>query len=131
MLGAIARTTGPNNGSLEIAGDFAISGQGAASVGQTANKVGRTTGWTQGLVTRTCVNTGVSASNIVLLCQDFVENTVPIVAGGDSGSPVFRVNNSGRATLLGNLWGGNSSGTLFVYSPIANIEHELGPLTTF
>jgi len=131
MLGAIARTTGPNNGSLEIAGDFAISGQGAASVGQTANKVGRTTGWTQGLVTRTCVNTGVSASNIVLLCQDFVENTVPIVAGGDSGSPVFRVNNSGRATLLGNLWGANSSGTLFVYSPIANIEHELGPLTTF
>jgi hypothetical protein len=129
-LGAIARTTGPNNGSLEIAGDFAIIGEGAATVGQTANKVGRTTGWTQGQVTRTCVNTGVSASNIVLLCQDFVENNLQIVAGGDSGSPVFRINN-GRATLLGNLWGGNASGTLFVYSPIANIERELGPLTTF
>jgi hypothetical protein len=72
----------------------------------------------------------VSGSNIVLLCQDFVENNVQIVAGGDSGSPVFRINSSGRATLLGNLWGGNSSGTLFVYSPIANIERELGPLTT-
>jgi len=130
-LGAIARTTGPNNGSLEIAGEFSISGDGAAIVGQTANKVGRTTGWTQGRVTRTCVNTGVSASNIVLLCQDFVENDRQIVAGGDSGSPVFRINNSGRVTLLGNLWGGNSSGTLFVYSPIANIERELGPLTTF
>jgi hypothetical protein len=130
-LGAIARTTGPNNGSLEITGQFSISGEGAATVGQTANKVGRTTGWTQGHVTRTCVNTGVSASNIVLLCQDFVENTVQIVGGGDSGSPVFRINNSGRVTLLGNLWGGNSSGTLFVYSPIANIERELGPLTTF
>jgi hypothetical protein len=130
-LGAIARTTGPNNGSLEIAGEFSISGEGAALVGQTANKVGRTTGWTQGRVTRTCVNTGVSASNIVLLCQDFVENNRQIVAGGDSGSPVFRINSSGRATLLGNLWGGNSSGTLFVYSPIANIERELGPLTTF
>jgi len=130
-LGAIARTTGPNNGSLEIAGEFSISGQDAAIVGQTANKVGRTTGWTQGRVTRTCVNTGVSASNIVMLCQDFVENNLEIVAGGDSGSPVFRINNSGRATLLGNLWGGNSSGTLFVYSPIANIERELGPLTTF
>ena len=130
-LGAIARTTGPNNGSLEIAGEFSITGNGAATVGQTANKVGRTTGWTQGRVTRTCVNTGVSASNIVLLCQDFVENDRQIVAGGDSGSPVFRINNSGRVTLLGNLWGGNSSGTLFVYSPIANIEHELGPLTTF
>jgi hypothetical protein len=130
-LGAIARTTGPNNGSLEIAGEFSIIGEGAATVGQTANKVGRTTGWTQGRVTRTCVNTGVSASNIVMLCQDFVENNLQIVAGGDSGSPVFRINNSGRATLLGNLWGGNSSGTLFVYSPIANIERELGPLTTF
>jgi len=130
-LGAIARTTGPNNGSLEIAGEFSISGNGAATVGQTANKIGRTTGWTQGTVTRTCVTTGVSASNIVLLCQDFVANDQQIVAGGDSGSPVFRINNSGRVTLLGNLWGGNSSGTLFVYSPIANIEHELGPLTTF
>jgi hypothetical protein len=129
-LGAIARTTGPNNGSLEIAGEFSIVGQGAATVGQTANKVGRTTGWTQGNVTRTCANTGVSGSNIVLLCQDFVENDVQIVAGGDSGSPVFRISSNGRATLLGNLWGGNSSGTLFVYSPIANIERELGPLTT-
>jgi hypothetical protein len=129
-LGAIARTTGANNGSLEIVGEFSIGGQGAATIGQTANKVGRTTGWTQGKVTRTCVNTGVSGSNIVLLCQDFVENDVQIVAGGDSGSPIFRINSSGRATLLGNLWGGNSSGTLFVYSPIANIERELGPLQT-
>jgi hypothetical protein len=67
----------------------------------------------------------------VLLCQDFVENDQQIVAGGDSGSPVFRINNNGRVTLFGNLWGGNSSGTLFVYSPIANIERELGRLTTF
>jgi hypothetical protein len=129
-LGRIARTTGPNSGSLEIAGEFAIRGQGPATVGETGNKVGRTTGWTQGIVTRTCVNTGVSASNIVLLCQDFVENTVQIVAGGDSGSPVFRINSNGNVTLLGNLWGGNSSGTRFVYSPIANIERELGALTT-
>jgi hypothetical protein len=129
-LGTIAKTTGPNNGSLEVAGTFEIGGSGSASVGQTANKVGRTTGWTQGLVTRTCTHTGVSASNIVLLCQDFVENSVQIVAGGDSGSPVFRAGGSNRATLLGNLWGGNSSGTLFVYSPIAGIERELGELTT-
>lgn len=130
-LGEIARTTGPNNGSLEIAGEFVIRAQGAATVGQTGNKVGRATGWTQGTVTRTCVNTGVSDSNIVLLCQDFVENTVQIVNSGDSGSPVFRINAGDSVTLLGNVWGGNSSGTLFVYSPIANIERELGALTTF
>jgi hypothetical protein len=129
-LGGIARTTGENNGSLVINGQFSINGEGAATVGDTANKVGRTTGWTSGAVTRTCVNTGVSGTNIVLLCQDFVESNRQIVAGGDSGSPVFR-SSGGGATLLGNLWGGNSSGTLFVYSPIANIEHELGALTTF
>jgi hypothetical protein len=28
------------------------------------------------------------------------------------------------------LWGGNSSGTLFVYSPLSGIEGELGALIT-
>jgi hypothetical protein len=129
-LGGIEKTTGPNNGSLTISGAFTITGEGAAVVGQTANKVGRTTGWTQGPVTRTCVDTGVSGTNIVLLCQAFVESSVQLVAGGDSGSPVFRVVSRDKVTLLGNLWGGNSSGTLFVYSPIAQIEQELGDLTT-
>ena len=32
-------------------------------------------------MTRTCTHTGVSGSNIVLLCQDFVENSVQIVPG--------------------------------------------------
>jgi hypothetical protein len=129
-LGGIAKTTGPNNGSLTINGAFTITGEGSAGVGQTVNKVGRTTGWTQGPVTRTCVDTGVSGSNIVLLCQTFVESNVQLVAGGDSGSPVFRIVSGDNVTLLGNLWGGNSSGTLFVYSPIAQIEQELGALTT-
>jgi hypothetical protein len=130
-LGAIAKTTGPD-GSLVIDGRFDIIGEGEATVGDTANKVGRTTGWTQGRVTRTCVNTGVLGTNIVLLCQGFVESARQIVAGGDSGSPVFRIEHeqSDRVTLLGNLWGGNASGTLFVYSPIKNIEDELGDLDT-
>ncbi len=129
-LGGIAQTTGPNNGSLVIAGQFSIVGEGPSAVGQSLSKVGRTTGWTQGTVTRTCVDTGVSGSNIVLLCQDFVENAVQIVAGGDSGSPVFGITSGSQVTLRGTLWGGNGSGTLLVYSPIANVERELGPLTT-
>jgi hypothetical protein len=130
-LGRIAKTTGPNNGSLEVVGEFLIDGRGVAGVKQNANKVGRTTGWGQGVVTRTCTNTGVSGSNIVLLCQTFVENgSAVIVQGGDSGSPVFSINSNGNAVLLGNLWGGNSSGTLFVYSPLSGIEQELGALQT-
>lgn len=131
-LGGIAKTTGVNNGSLEIDGGFSVTAERSAAVGQTANKVGRTTGWTAGTVTRTCVDTGVFGSNIVLLCQDFVENNaVQIVGAGDSGSPVFRISGGDKVALLGTLWGGNSPGTLFVYSPIANVEQELGALTTF
>lgn len=126
-LGGIAATSGPNNGSLTITGTLAINGEGGEVAGDIANKVGRTTGWTQGVITNTCVNTGVSGSNIVQLCQNFVNAGV---GGGDSGSDVF-AQSGGGARLLGVLWGGNSAGTLFVYSPIANVEQELGALTTF
>jgi hypothetical protein len=76
------------------------------------------------------VDTGVQGSTIVLLCQTFVTASSVIVQGGDSGSPVFAINPNGSATLLGGLWGGNQSGTQFVYSPIANIRAELGALIT-
>src|SRR6266850_1196025 len=126
-LGGIAQTSGPNNGSLTITGTFTIVAEGGEIVGDVANKVGRTTGWTQGIITNTCVNTGVSGSNIVQLCQNFVSAGV---GAGDSGSDVFLGTGAG-VWLLGVLWGGNGGGTQFVYSPIANVEQELGPLTTF
>lgn len=126
-LGGIAQTTGANNGSLTIAGTFAINGEGGEVAGNVANKVGRTTGWTSGAITNTCVTTGVQGSSIALICQNFVSAGV---GGGDSGSDVF-MQSGGGVRLLGVLWGGNSSGTQFVYSPIANVEQELGPLTTF
>jgi hypothetical protein len=127
--GAIARTTGANNGSLEIAGSFSIGSElaGNSVVGTTLNKVGRTTGWTQGNVTNSCVDTGVSGSRFVMLCQDFVSAGV---GGGDSGSPVFRIVGTNTVQLSGTLWGGNSAGTSFVYSPMTNIERELGALAT-
>lgn len=120
-LGVVAVTTGANNGSLTVGGSINLSGEGTAGVGTTVNKVGRTTGWTSGPVTRTCVNTGVQGSKIMQLCQNFVEAGVN---SGDSGSPVFDNNNR----LVGILWGGGT--TTFVYSPISNIEQELGALTT-
>jgi hypothetical protein len=127
--GALAKTTGANNSSLEIAGSFTIGSEltGNSTVGTTLNKVGRTTGWTQGAVTNSCVNTGVSGSRIVVLCQDFVSAGV---GGGDSGSPVFRILSGDTVQLSGTLWGGNSAGTSFVYSPMTNIERELGALVT-
>ncbi len=129
-VGRIARTTGLGSLTINSANPtFTIADEGVANVGEAANKVGRTTGWTRGTVSNTCVNTGVSGSTIVLLCQTFVTASGVIVQGGDSGSPVFSLS-GGNATLLGGLWGGNQSGTQFVYSPIANIKAELGALTT-
>jgi hypothetical protein len=129
-LGKIAKTTGPNNGSVTINGNFSITAEGTASVGQVAGKVGRTSGWTTGKVTNRCVNVGVQGTDIVQLCQNIVNARV---RAGDSGGPVFK--GSSNVTLVGILWGGNLNangvGTLYVYSPISNIERELGALTTF
>jgi hypothetical protein len=125
-LGKIARTSGANNGSLTISGTFSIRAEGTASVGQTVSKVGRTSGWTRGRMTNRCLDVAIKGTNIVQLCQDIVSARA---GAGDSGSPVFKGNDS--VTLVGVLWGGNESGTQFVYSPMANIERELGVLTTF
>ena len=128
-LGSIEQTDAVNTGSLTIAGSFRVVSEGPSLVGQTVNKVGRTTGWSQGQVTNTCVNTGVSGSKIVQLCQDWVSATV---GPGDSGSGVFAITSGSDVQLRGTLWGGNGAGTIFVYSPIANIQRsdELGSIST-
>jgi hypothetical protein len=123
----IARTTGVNSGSLDLNGYFTITAQDNTTRqfgGGTFHKVGRTTGWTSGSMGQSCVNINVSGSNIHMLCQTTVNASV---AGGDSGSPVFTVQNS-NATLVGILWGGSSSGNLFVFSPLEGIVRELGAL---
>jgi hypothetical protein len=109
-LGTIARTPGPNNtGSqqLTLAGDFTITGEDLSTefvVGSVLNKVGRTSGWTQGPVSLTCIDVLQSGSRFVKLCQTLVEaNSL----GGDSGSPVFAAaEGSNNVTLAGILWGG-------------------------
>lgn len=132
-LGLIAATSGANNGSLEITGSFTITSDdcgttgGCLAVGTTVNKVGRTTGWTSGAITNTCVDTGVQGSRIVQLCQTFVSAGV---GGGDSGSDVFVITGGSNVQLAGVLWGGNGSGTQFVFSPFGNVVRELGALTT-
>lgn len=134
--GSIAQTSGPNNGSLTVTGSFTVTSQdnttSSFAIGTTVNKVGRTTGWTQGNVTATCVDTNVSGSNITQLCQTFVENPngAVVVQGGDSGSGVFAITAGTNVQLVGILWGGNSTGTQFVFSPLKQVEDELGPLVT-
>jgi len=130
--GAIAETSAPNNNSLVVVGSFAVTSQDdagtATPVGTTVNKVGRTTGWTQGQVTNTCVTTNVSGTRFQQLCQTFVAAGV---GPGDSGSGVFTITNEskGETKLVGILWGGSGDGRTFVFSPLNQVERELGPLT--
>ena len=125
-LGKIAKTTSLNSGALNVNGSFRITGEADAPiVGEILHKVGRTTGWTSGKVTRTCINVNQFNVNgdtgLTQLCQ-VLSN---IRSGkGDSGSPVFKRGKSGTATLYGVLWGGGT------FSTIGSIERDLGQLNT-
>ena len=129
--GVIAKTTGVNTGSLTTSGFFSITEQNntGTTFSGSINKVGRTTGWTEGTVSGTCVNVNVSGSNIQQQCQTLVtNNSAAIVGSGDSGSPVFQIISGDNVRLVGILWGGGGS-TQFVFSPLKNIQDELGAVT--
>lgn len=132
--GEIAQTTGFNNLSLTVSSSnpiFTVTAQDNTTkdfaVGTVVNKVGRTTGWTRGQVTRSCVNTSVSGSTVYLLCQTFVSDPggAQVVGSGDSGSGVFTVEGNG-VKAIGLLWGGSSDNKSFVFSPLASVQQELG-----
>ena len=95
------------------------------------NKVGRSTGWTQGDVSRTCATVNVFGGNTQLICQTFVHRADEIIVGsGDSGSPVFEITDDDFHTvkLVGIVWGSQGPDT-FLFSPLSGIVAELGPLT--
>ncbi|MFY9823862.1 MAG: hypothetical protein WAM82_20955 [Thermoanaerobaculia bacterium] len=96
-------------------------------VGDVVHKIGRTTGWTYGPVIGTCVDVNEDV-DITLLCQSVVQ-----IGGGpgDSGAPVFVPLSGNNARLVGLLWGGGDDpnlGVVGVFSPLENIETDLGPL---
>jgi hypothetical protein len=134
-VGSIAATTlrGLTAGSITIDDanpSFTITDRQPFSVmGQTLDKLGRTTGWTVGTVGFTCVDVFFSDSDVTLLCQDAVFTGV---GGGDSGAPVFesQVPFTSDVTLYGLLSGSANTtfGPLVFFSPLENIEFELGPL---
>ncbi len=131
--GGVARTTGANNGSILVDAAnprFRITAENARpAAGEILNKVGRTTGWTQGPVDGVCIDVAVGGTNITLLCQDRVAANA---AGGDSGAPVFRITNSPAVLdvkLYGVLWGIPDAGR-FWFSAMYNVQIELGQINT-
>ena len=100
--------------------------------GTRLDKVGRTTGWTNGTVNRTCFTTRVGGTpNVTMVCQYDVMQPAgmdEISDGGDSGSPVFRRVGGSEIELYGILWGGPRDNSYFVFSSIFFIHLDLFPL---
>lgn len=135
-LGALSKIARPIAGSRDSgpltlkppSARFTITGRAASPmVGDLVQKVGRTTGWTFGTVIGTCMDVNED-TGVTLFCQSLVQ-----LGGGpgDSGSPVFSMLPGNKALLVGLLWGGGDDPTLGVvgvFSPLENIEEDLGPL---
>lgn len=126
----IARPTGEGSLSLRANGArFTVKSKaGGVVAGQIVNKVGRSTGWTSGAVTSSCADVSSSATVYTMFCQSIVRANA---VGGDSGSPVFVRTKKNDVTLVGILWAAGSDGSgnaVFAFSPLENVEMELGTL---
>lgn len=112
---AFTASTGLNysGGSITVTGWWTnVAPPGTVYQGQTVDKMGRTTGWTRGTVSATCVVSDVdSDADLVadyrILCAHRVTNSRG--GQGDSGSPVFIAPPAGQITQpltpLGILFG--------------------------
>ncbi len=115
-----------------------------AMMGESVDKMGRTTGWTRGTIGGTCAPVAVtdasSGVTYVVTCADNVNNAA--VGQGDSGSPVFVPPPSGQLSPLvplGVLFAGGplnayfqvdgtyycNSGCTYYYSPWDKIQTHM------
>lgn len=107
---------------------------GALIAGTPATKIGRTTGATTGVVTRTCVDENVSnlaapGGPITVLCQTEVSGFSDF---GDSGGPVIVLpagtppSPPSTTAVLAGILSGGVTGQFFFFSPIAAAQAEVG-----
>ncbi|MFG0253005.1 MAG: hypothetical protein ACF8NJ_09050 [Phycisphaerales bacterium JB038] len=101
------------------------AGNGVQLYGELVNKVGQTSGWTQGQITQTCVTLSTMPCQWAALVWS---------RPGDSGAPIFQQNGtSGQGAGEVTLWGILHSGpdgdwTTTYYSPVSGVEQDLGTL---
>lgn len=127
-FGRIYRTTGPGSITIDPANQtFEITSvKPFPFVGDNLHKVGRTTGWTQGSATQTCVNVNVAGTDITFLCQDVVSGNPQLVGSGDSGAPVFQREQGpeNAIRLAGILWGIFPGQDEYVFCAMDNLQFE-------
>ncbi len=102
---------------------------GVAMVGDEVLKVGRSTGRTRGDVSRVCFKSD-DASNTQWIGTYLCQTRVGVSANtGDSGSPVFTVQNGDRVRLAGILTHRTTSS--YNYSPLGRVFLDLGSTSTW
>jgi len=98
--------------------------------GLTLHKVGRTTGWTRGVLETTCMD--IDFGDFIKICQSEIVQEPgveeKIADNGDSGSPVFFDAGAGNAYLAGLLHAGRTDGSSIVYSPIDFVRAAHWPM---
>ncbi|MBV9773443.1 MAG: hypothetical protein JO040_05810 [Gemmatimonadetes bacterium] len=108
-----------------------ITSNAYPAMGSYVNKVGRSSGWTWGPVSRTCTDfpwshyEPIMPGDTVMLCQTEVDATA---IGGDSGSPAFIYTPQDKAAIAGIVWGqfpNGSGGWRFVFSPLDQIRNDI------
>jgi hypothetical protein len=106
---------------------FRIVGKRGPVDGEPVDKVGATTGWTRGVVDRTCADMSADRSYSKLRCQTWVLFSS---SQGDSGGPVFVDHLDGTVTLVGLVWGTvvENGQEYAAFSSIGRIEMDLGTL---
>ncbi len=116
---AIARPLDPNDILEEILNIGAIAGLGNVNLGDALQKMGRTTGFTQGTVDQidVSVNVGYGSNQTALFTEQILAGAMS--AGGDSGSAVLDNNKN----LIGLLFAGSDTTTIinpidFVFSAL-------------
>lgn len=103
--------------------------EAVAENGQVVYKIGATTGWRRGIVTRKCVDKLRNGNGwdepryMVFRCQTEVQWSRS--GSGDSGGPVFKYTSDGRAELLG-LHAAAGPDHKGYYAPMANLRNDFG-----
>jgi len=132
QLGRIARPTigcfpGPCSPlNLTVNGSWVVdTTRTGFVVNDLVNKIGSSTGWSQGLVTRTCVDV-TPTQGVTYRCQMFASYGAD---DGDSGSPiVLEIQGGSDSTVsLGGIHSGRS-GNNQVFSPWSGIVQDYGSL---
>jgi hypothetical protein len=133
LIGVIARPPSWVQGLADVPGSLTATGtmQVAATKlwaveGEVVEKVGRTNGWTVGVVTKTCdtANYSFQGRDVRVVCSDQATiNSDP----GDSGAPVFQRldSDANQIVMLGITTGRPGPGARGIYSSLNQMRQEM------